>query len=204
MMPDKRPRISIAETLRLIRSDHAAVVAFFKPERGRLSTLVNFMLHPGFICITLHRIAFYFHARGMKLVARLIYLTNVALTSADLSPTLEVGERFILLHPTGTILAGKIGKNVLMTAANGMGGDGTYGDIGAGEGLPVIGDRVVMGARANVMGPNKVDDDAFVCAMSLVLKYVPPGATVFGIPARQIKNSVRNELSAPAVGAPHA
>jgi serine O-acetyltransferase len=198
-MPTKPTTITIAETLRLIRSDHAAIVAFFKKDQARgLSTVIDFMLHPGFICITLHRLAFYCYAHRMKLVARLIYLTNLALTAADLSPTLEVGERFVLLHTTGTILAGKIGNNVLMTAANGMGGDGSHEDIGAGAGLPIIGDRVVMGARSVVMGPNKIDDDAFVCAMSVVLKYVPPGATVFGIPARQIKSSARNDLTVPA------
>ncbi len=191
-----RSRISASETYRLVCSDFHAICDFHRKERNIIS-VANFLLNPGFLAITLHRIAHYWHRRGMKLLTRLTYFLGQLLTSADFAPSSRIGERFVMLHATGSIIAGKIGKNVLFTAGNGMGGDGSSEDIGAGPGLPVIGDYVVFGARANVCGPCDVGDHAFISAMSLVLKDVPAGATVFGIPARVIKMHGHNNLQAP-------
>ncbi|MBI3549161.1 MAG: hypothetical protein HY078_08995 [Elusimicrobia bacterium] len=178
-------RPGLRETLRLIRADYRALAAFHNKERSA-GTLVNFALHPCFWAVALHRTAHYFERRGRKLTARLVYIVNTILTNSDISPNAEFGEGLVLLHPSGTIVSGKFGKNVVLTAHVGVGGNGSNKDIGAGPGLPVIGDGVVLGARCLVMGPHVIGDGAFVCATSLVLRDVPAGARVAGNPARVV------------------
>jgi serine O-acetyltransferase len=75
-------------------------------------------------------------------------LFNHYLTGADITPSSEIGESCYLGHPVGTVISGKLGKNVMMFSAPSIGGGMGRGDVGAGEGLPVIGNNVVIGGRA--------------------------------------------------------
>jgi serine O-acetyltransferase len=191
----------------LIRSDYGAILRFYGKSHSP-SSLGGFLLYPGFIAVALHRFAHYFHRRDWKLPARLVYWLTLVLTGADVNPASDIGPAFVMLHSTGMIVSGKLGSQVILTAAVGIGGDGSARDIGAGPGLPVLGDRVVVGGRSVLMGPVRIGDDAFVCGMSFVVRDVPAGATVFGVPARRTSPSARKNfpraVAAPVGAAPAA
>jgi serine O-acetyltransferase len=187
-------RVGFRRTIQLVRSDYAALLRFFRKTENSWATFVSFMLFPGFVAVLLYRLAHFRYTNGRKLSARLIHWLGLILTGAEINPACQVDEGFVILHPTGMVVSAKIGKNVVLTAGVGLGGDGSWDDIGAGPGLPVIGDRVIMGGRSTVLGPRKVGDDAFVCGGTFVINDVPPGATVFGTPARRVMDTARKQF----------
>jgi serine O-acetyltransferase len=75
----------------------------------------------------------------------------------------------------GVIISGNIGKGCIVTAHVGIGGGKSEKDVGAGKGLPIIGDEVLVGAGAKVVGPIRVGSRATIGAMSLVIHDVPEG-----------------------------
>jgi serine O-acetyltransferase len=116
-----------------------------------------------------------------------IYDLNICITGTDIVPTSEIAESFHIAHSVAVIISGKIGKGCFVTAHVGVGGGKADDDVGAGRGLPVIGDDVWLGVGCKVVGPIRVGNRATIGAMSLVLHDVPEGATVCGIPARIMK-----------------
>lgn len=174
-------------TCLLVFSDHHALRTFYKKAPG-LKSLVSFTLYPGFAALFFHRWAHYIDGKGWRLPARLLQWGAIILTGADINPASEIGESCVLLHTTGTIITGKVGHHALFTAAVKVGGDSSAKDIGAGPGLPVIGNYVVFGTSATVLGPRSIGDHAFICALSLVIRDVPAKAKVFGVPAKVIRD----------------
>jgi serine O-acetyltransferase len=156
---------------------------------GGWGSLLNVLLTPAFIAVLLHRLAHCLHGKGWRLLARLAYLFNTALTGADIAPSTRIGEAWLLLHAPGTFLNGRLGRNVTCTAAVGLGGTADRSDVGGGPGLPSVGDGVYLGARCGVLGPIRVGDGAVIGAHTLVVRDVPPGATVFGVPGRVVKTA---------------
>lgn len=171
---------------RLLRSDFAAQLRFHRKSPG-LGSLASLLLTPAFAAVVLHRAAHFLYGRGLRLLARLVYFSNVTLTGADIAPSTRIGEGWLLLHAPGTFLNGRLGRNVVCTAAVGLGGTADRADVGGGPGLPSIGDGVYLGARCGVLGPVRVGDNAVIGAHTLVARDVPPGATVFGVPGRVVK-----------------
>ncbi len=175
--------MTLSKTLSLLRLDYRAALRFFKREPG-LGSLVSFLLTPGFIAVALYRVSHYFHAKGFTGLGRAVGLLCFFLTGADIHPATEVGGGLVMLHTLASIVYGKLGEDVTLTSRVYVGPDGSRLDIGAGPGLPVLGDRVLMGGGSMVAGPRRIGDDVFIAAHSLVIDDVPSGRKVFGNPAR--------------------
>lgn len=166
------------------------VASKLKADRLRLhSVLSNWQdgktsglyLHPSFICVLLYRISHHFFLNGHLTIARFIGHLNEVLTGADISPAADIDEGFVVLSPPGTAIYGKAGRNLTLMPCSGMGGEiGRREDVGAGPGLPVLGDDVVLEPHCGVLGPVRVGNRVRVGASIPLTKDVPDDTVVEG------------------------
>jgi serine O-acetyltransferase len=142
----------------------------------------------GIVALTLYRFSHFFYVKRLRVLARLLWLFNLHLTGVDISPSSEIGESCYIGHPAGTIISGKLGKNVTMFGGPCIGGGMDRGDVGAGNGLPVIGDNVVIGARALIGGPIRIGNNVIIGVGALVIKDVQEGVCMVCQPAIPVKS----------------
>jgi serine acetyltransferase len=172
--------MTLLQTLRYIKSDHVQMARLMGIRLfpvGILFTLIT----PSIVALTLHRFAHYFHTKGLRKVSWPIWIFNQYITGVDILPSSEIGESCYIGHPSGTIISGKIGKNAMFFGAPVIGGGMGRGDIGAGEGLPVIADNVVIGIRATILGPIRIGNNVKIGAGALVINDVPDGLTMVSV-----------------------
>lgn len=160
----------------------------FMGHSGWVSTprLIASCFSPRMAPVVLIRLAEFFFERRLGVLAKLCTMANVAVFGIESSPQVKIGGGLFLPHTVGTVLgAEKIGDNV--TILQGV----TLGTAEPDRGFtvslrPVIGNHVVLGAGAKVIGRVTVGDHAKVGANAVVLQDVPPHAIAVGVPARII------------------
>ena len=141
--------------------------------------------HPAYLCVLLYRYSHYLHVREHKYAARLIWHLNGLVTGADIPPPIEIGPGFLIPCPAGTAIAGKAGRNFTVLMCSGIGGElGRYEDVGAGSGLPVLGDDVFMEPRTGVLGPVRVGNRVRIKAGATVTTNVDDDVVACAPPAR--------------------
>lgn len=140
--------------------------------------------YPGIKAVLLHRISHFFHELGMPFIPR--YISNIAreLTAIEIHPGAEIGSEFFIDHGAGVVIGETsiIGNNVTIYAGVVLGGT----SINQGKRHPTIGNNVVIGTGAKVLGPITIGDDVRIGANSVVINDVPPGSVVVGVPGRII------------------
>jgi serine O-acetyltransferase len=143
------------ETRERLRADRARLEAHFNALPGPRPIVL--WLQPSYQCVLLHRLSFYCHSRGNRLLARFFWQLNLLLTACDIAPISNIDGGLVIHFPLAVGLFGTVGKNCTIEGHGGIGG-GTrrVRDIGAGPGLPVLGDDVVIGWGAMVLGPIRV------------------------------------------------
>jgi serine O-acetyltransferase len=145
-------------------------------------------LHPAYLCVALYRTSHYFHRRGRKYIARLLWQINAYLTGSDIPAPVQIGPGLLIPCPAGAAVMAKVGRNFTLFAGAGVGSElGRYEDIGAGPGLPVIGDDVVMEPRSGILGPIRIGNRARICAGVTVTSDLPDDGWAVGPPARFMK-----------------
>lgn len=130
-----------------------------RQDRDRLLALrpAARFLYPPYLCVFLYRISHYLQRRGNIRLARLIWHANQVLTGADIVPSARFGGGLVISHPVGISLVGVAGKNLTVMAQAGLGGEiGRLQDVGAGPGLPLLGDDVHLAPSSGVLGPVKI------------------------------------------------
>lgn len=148
--------------------------------------LIKTCLNPRMLPVVLIRLSEFFAGRRLGALSKLSAMLNVAVFGIESSPQVRIGGGLFLPHTVGTVLgAERIGQNV--TILQGV----TLGTAEPDNGFtvslrPVIGDHVVLGAGAKVIGRVTVGDHAKVGANAVVLQDVPPHAIAVGVPARII------------------
>ncbi len=162
----------IAEDLRVpVERDPAA--------RGTLDVILSY---PGFHAVTAHRFIHALDALGVPLLPR--FLSNLvrAATGIEIHPAARIGRRFFIDHGMGVLIGetAEIGDDVTLYKGVTLGGT----SLGRGKRHPTIGNDVVIGTNASILGAITVGDGARVGAGSVVVRDVPPRATVVGIPGR--------------------
>jgi serine O-acetyltransferase len=169
----------------LVFSDLARYRADARPSWPKVA--LRCLTVPGMIASVIVRAQQVLHRNGHALPANLLRTVGNVLLGADFGPGMTIGTGLSMPHPAGvTIGFGvRIGNNV--TLAGGATAAARYYEVGHGEQeFATIGDDVVIGAHAVLVGGVVIGDGAMVGANSTVLKDVPPGAVVMGNPARQI------------------
>jgi len=140
--------------------------------------------YPGFHAIIFHRIAHFLWKRGEKTLARFISHIGRFLTGIEIHPGAVIGRRFFIDHGMGVVIGEttEIGDDVLLYQGVVLGGTSTEKK----KRHPTIGNNVVIGAGAIVLGAIKVGDNSKIGAGSVVIKDVPPHSTVVGVPGRVV------------------
>lgn len=137
--------------------------------------------YPGLHAIWLHRLAHWLWRHRLLFLGRLVSHVNRWLTGIEIHPGAKIGRRFFIDHGMGVVIGetAEIGDDVLLYQGVVLGGT----SLEKKKRHPTIGNHVVIGAGATVLGPITVGDGARIGAGSVVIKPVPPGATVVGVPA---------------------
>lgn len=143
------------------------------------------LLYPGPKAILLHRLAHFFYQMELFFVARLVSEIARASTGIEIHPGAKIGKRLVIDHGVGLVIGetAEIGDDCILFHGVTLGGV-KFDPV---KRHPTLGNKVVIGAGAKVLGPIKLGNGSRVGANSVVTKDVPEGATALGIPA-EIKN----------------
>jgi serine O-acetyltransferase len=136
---------------------------------------VEVLLYPGLWAVWGHRLAHRLHRWGLPLLPRLISQVMRFLTGIEIHPGAVVGKRLFIDHGAGVVIGetARIGDDVTMYHQVTLGGRGWRRDHKGSTRHPSVGDRVVLGVGATVLGPVHIGDDAEIGALCLVLSDVP-------------------------------
>jgi len=164
----------------LLQSIRGDIQAAKDRDPAATSTLEVIFTYPGFHARQLHRLAHGMHRRGLRLPARLVSHLGRALTGIEIHPGARIGERFFIDHGMGVVIGETtvIGDNCHLYQGVTMGGTSTK----RAKRHPTLGEGVVVGAGAKVIGAVTIGDGAKIGAGSVVVTNVPPNATVVGVP----------------------
>jgi serine O-acetyltransferase len=144
------------------------------------------LLYPGVWSLVFHRVAHRLYRARLYFLARLINHVSRFLTGNDIHPGAKIGRRFFIDHGFTVIgETAEIGDDVTLYQNVTLGGTDPANGI-AGKRHPTLGDGVIVGSGAQVLGPIIVGPRARIGANAVVTKAVPDGATMVGIPARQM------------------
>jgi serine O-acetyltransferase len=165
--------------LRILAEDLRTVVDRDPSVRGPAEGL----LHPGLAAVWTHRIAHRLHRGDRRLAARLLMLLVRALTGVEIHPAARIGRRVFIDHGAAVVIGetAEVGDDVTLYHQVTLGAVGWWRDNRRPHGErrhPAVGDRVILGVGATVLGPVRVGADAVVGAQALVLKDVPAGTRV--------------------------
>ena len=159
-------RLTWGQTLSRLRADRSRLRAHLAGRRTGTSPV-------------LYRISNHLFRAGHRYSARFFWHLNLLLTGADISPPSDLGEGLVIVSPAGVAIMGKAGRNLTMMPLAGLGGElGRHGDVGAGPGLPVLGDDVFMDVHTGVLGPVRIGNRVHVAAGICVVKDVPDDTRV--------------------------
>ena len=149
------------------------------------STLQILLLYPGLKAIRMHRRANWLWRHNHKFWARYVSQRAVRKTGIEIHPAAKIGRRFFIDHGTGVVIGetAEIGDDVTLYQGVTLGGTGKD----TGKRHPTIGNGVLIGAGAKVLGPFKVGDNSNIAAGAVVLEEIPPDSTAVGVPARVVK-----------------
>jgi serine O-acetyltransferase len=179
-----------------IRDDIGAV---FENDPAARNILEVLMCYPGLHAIVIHRFNHSLHKLGVPLIPRMISNAVRLYCGIDIHPGAAIGKKFVIDHGVGVVIGetAEIGDNVLMYQGATLGGTGKH----TGKRHPTIGNNVVIGAGAKVLGPLSVGDFSRVGAGAVVVKDVPAHSTVVGVPARVVRIRGKKEFDALEHGA---
>ncbi|MEE8180139.1 MAG: serine O-acetyltransferase [bacterium] len=154
----------------------------FEKDPAAKNILEVILCYPGLHALWFHRIAHFFYKRKEYVIARLISHISRWITGIEIHPGATIGRKFFIDHGMGVVIGEttEIGNNCLLYQGVVLGGT----SLEKKKRHPTLGDNVVVGAGATLLGAIKIGENARIGAGSVVLSDVPPGATVVGIPGR--------------------
>ena len=145
------------------------------------------LLYPGLKATRSHRKAHWCYEHGFMLTARAISQLSRHLTGIEIHPGAKIGKRLVIDHGMGIVIGetAEVGDDCLIYHGVTLGGTGKD----TGKRHPTIGNNVLIGAGAKVLGPFTVGDNSRIAANSVVLSEIPPDSTAVGVPARVTKRA---------------
>ncbi len=161
------------------------VAAVKERDPAATSALQILLLYPGLRAVRMHRRANWLWRHNHKFLARYVSQRAVRKTGIEIHPAATIGRRFFIDHGTGVVIGetAEIGDDVTIYQGVTLGGTGKD----TGKRHPTIGNGVMIGAGAKVLGPFKVGDNTNIAAGAVVLEEIPPDSTAVGVPARVVK-----------------
>lgn len=149
------------------------------------SKLEIFLLYPGVHALIYHRFAHWLYKRRLRFLARFVSQWSRFWTGIEIHPGATIGKRFVIDHGMGIVIGetAEIGDDVLLYQGVTLGGTGKE----KGKRHPTIGNNVMIGAGARVLGPFKVGDNSRIASNAVVLNEIPADSTAVGVPARVVR-----------------
>ncbi|MDX1795819.1 MAG: serine O-acetyltransferase [Hydrogenovibrio sp.] len=173
-----------------IKSD---VQSVFERDPAARSTFEVLTTYPGLHAILFYRLTHWLWSKGMKWLARFISGFARWFTGIEIHPAAKIGDRFFIDHGMGVVIGetAEIGDDCTLYHGVTLGGISTQ----EGKRHPTLGNRVVVGAGAKVLGPIEISDDVRIGSNAVVLKPVPANRTVVGIPGRIVEQDKSKKAS---------
>ena len=174
---------------RQLREDVASV---FERDPAARSTWEVLTCYPGLHAVWIHRLAHWFWMRGLTWLGRLTSHLGRWLTGIEIHPAVVIGRRVFIDHGMGVVIGetAEIGDDCTIYQGVTLGGTSLYRGT---KRHPTLGKGVVVGAGAKVLGGFTVGDGANVGSNAVVVKEVPAGATVVGIPGRIVEEGTKEK-----------
>ena len=143
------------------------------------------LLYPGFKAVRMHRRANWYYRHGCKFLARWVSQRAARKTGIEIHPAAQIGRRVFIDHGSGVVIGetAVVGDDVTIYQGVTLGGTGKH----EGKRHPTIGNGVMIGAGAKVLGPFTVGAGARIAAGAVVLSEIPADATAVGVPARVVR-----------------
>ena len=163
-----------------------------KRDPAAKSILSIILTYPGVKAVFFHQKSNYFYKAGFDLIARIITQTIRFFTGIEIHPGAKIGKNLFIDHGMGVVIGetSEIGDNVTIYHNVTLGGSSPSIDSERQrheKRHPTIGNDVVIGSGAQIIGPIKVGNNSRIAANAVVVKDVPENATMVGIPARAVK-----------------
>lgn len=158
----------------------------FSNDPAAKSTIEVILCYPGLHAIWLHKLAHWFWQRNHLLIGRYISHINRFLTGIEIHPGATIGRRFFIDHGMGVVIGETtiVGDDVLLYKGVVLGGT----SLESKKRHPTIGNNVVVGTNAIVLGDIEIGENCKIGAGSVVTKPAPPNSTIVGIPGRTLKS----------------
>jgi serine O-acetyltransferase len=135
----------------------------------------------GSMALILYRLMRFCQTHHLQIIAAIIYRLNASTTHTIIGRNADIGPGFVILHSLGVVINTNVTAGRNLVVYHGV-------TVGAEKNLsPVLGDNVLIGAGAKIIGPVRVGSDVKIGANAVVTKDLPNGATAVGIPARIVK-----------------
>ena len=165
-----------------LKAELDAIIERDPAAKGRLEV---FFLYPGFKAVRAYRRAHKHYVKGHFFRARAISQRALRRTGIEIHPGAVIGKNFFIDHGSGVVIGEttEIGDNCTVYQGVTLGGTGKEN----GKRHPTLGNNVMVGAGARVLGPFKVGDNSKIAANAVVLSEVPPNCTAVGVPARIVR-----------------
>ena len=170
---------------RIVRELDDTLDAYMKRDPAAKSKLEVLLLYPGVHAIIAHRLANKLHKKGYRFSARAVSQLSRFFTGIEIHPGATIGKRFVIDHGMGVVIGETaiIGDDVLVYQGVTLGGSGKEKK----KRHPTIGNGVMVGCGAKVLGSFSVGDGSRVASNAVVLKEIPNEATAVGIPAKVVR-----------------
>ncbi len=163
----------------------------FQRDPAARTTFEVLTAYPGLHAVLFHRLSHHLWNAGWKWLARMLSGLARWLTGIEIHPGAQIGQRFFIDHGMGVVIGetAVIGDDCTIYHGVTLGGT----SWNKGKRHPTLGNNVVVGAGAKVLGPILIGNDARIGSNAVVVKGVPDGTTVVGVPGRIVKRPVSDE-----------
>ena len=171
---------------KVLRDD---IRAFRERDPAATSDWEVLFLYSGLHALEAHRLAHYIYGKGYRLTARAISQAAKMMTGVEIHPAAKIGRGLVIDHGTGVVIGetAEVGDDCTIYQGVTLGGTGKD----TGKRHPTVGNEVMIGAGAKVLGPFRVGDGSKIAANAVVLEEIPANSTAVGIPARVVKRDNR-------------
>ncbi|MBI3680224.1 MAG: serine O-acetyltransferase [Acidobacteria bacterium] len=170
----------------MFRTIREQIDTIFREDPAAKSVLEILFCYPGFHAVLLHRLAHKLYHWRVPLIPRILSQISRFFTGVEIHPGASIGRRFFIDHGMGVVIGetSEIGDDVLLYQGVTLGGTGKE----KGKRHPTLGNNVVIGTGAKVLGNIRIGDHVKVGAGSVVVRSVPDHSTVVGVPGRVVRS----------------
>lgn len=159
--------------------------AYQRRDPAARSKLEVFLLYPGVHAVIYYRVAHFFYQKGFFFLARWVSQHARKKTGIEIHPGATIGRRLVIDHGMGIVIGetAEIGDDCLLYQCVTLGGTGKD----KGKRHPTLGNNVMVGSGAKILGPFRVGDHSRIAANAVVLDEVPSNSTAVGVPAQVVR-----------------